>query len=106
MLCVGVDDSAVTSIAGGVNGVEGTYSDNSGTNAGFNYPWGVTVDVSGNVCVADTNNNRIRKVTPGGGTWVVPITLRACIWDFDIVALVVGQFCIEFLLFQCCVLPA
>ncbi len=81
MLCVGVDDTVVTSIAGGVNGGTGTYLDGSGTNAGFNYPEGVTVDVSGNVFVADTSNHRIRKVTPDGGTWVGPVTLRACISD-------------------------
>jgi hypothetical protein len=81
MLCVGVDNSAVTSIAGGVNGGTGTYSDNSGTDAGFDFPWGVVVDASGNVFVADTNNNRIRTVTPDGGTRVGPVALRACILD-------------------------
>ncbi|MGN4155884.1 NHL repeat-containing protein, partial [Burkholderia gladioli] len=34
--------------------------------ARFNYPQGVTVDSSGNVYVADSNNATIRKITPGG----------------------------------------
>jgi sugar lactone lactonase YvrE len=39
-----------------------TYLDGTGTNAGLNQPFGVTVDSTGNVYVADTVNNRIRKI--------------------------------------------
>ncbi len=53
------------------------FADASGTNAGFHRPTGVAVDASGNVFVADSFNNRIRKVTAGGGTWIGPVTLRA-----------------------------
>lgn len=42
------------------------FLDSTGTAAKFNAPQGVTVDGSGNVYVADTNNNRIRKITSGG----------------------------------------
>ena len=42
-----------------------------GTNAGFWDPNGVAVDDAGNVYVADTGNNTIRKLTPVGTNWVV-----------------------------------
>ena len=53
----------VTTLAG-QNG--SGYSDATGTNAMFAYPYGVSVDLSGNVYVGDENNQRIRKITPGG----------------------------------------
>ncbi len=53
----------VTTLAG--SGVA-TFADGTGASASFNYPWGVAVDSFGNVYVADSSNNRIRRVTPGG----------------------------------------
>jgi sugar lactone lactonase YvrE len=41
-------------------------TDGTATNAGFSSPSGVTVDSMGTVYVADANNHRIRKITPGG----------------------------------------
>ena len=41
-------------------------SDGTGAGARFSAPEGVAVDNSGNVYVADTENNTIRKVTPAG----------------------------------------
>ncbi|MFI5180605.1 MAG: PKD domain-containing protein [Thermoanaerobaculia bacterium] len=41
-------------------------ADGTGSAARFSYPWGVTVDGSGNLYVADTFNQTIRKVTPAG----------------------------------------
>ena len=54
----------VTTIAGkpiqygGVDGV--------GTSARFDYPYGVAVDGQGNIYVADSSNDTIRRVAPGG----------------------------------------
>lgn len=54
----------VTTVAG-VAGVYGS-TDGTGTNARFNQPTGVALDNSGNVYVADTWNNKIRKITSSG----------------------------------------
>ena len=45
-----------------------SYSGDGGaaTSAELNFPYGVAVDSSGNIYIADTDNHRIRKVTPGG----------------------------------------
>ncbi|VDB00492.1 FIG01132568: hypothetical protein, partial [Olavius algarvensis spirochete endosymbiont] len=40
------------------------YKDAAGNTARFNRPYGVAVDSSGNVYVADFDNHRIRKITP------------------------------------------
>ena len=53
----------VTTIAG--TGSTGSM-DGNGTSASFNNPYGVAVDGSGNVYVADTGNHTIRKITPNG----------------------------------------
>jgi sugar lactone lactonase YvrE/predicted esterase len=57
-------DGTVTTLAGSA-GISG---DNDGTsaNALFNQPYGVAVDGSGNVYVADTANATIRKIAPDG----------------------------------------
>jgi uncharacterized protein (TIGR03437 family) len=55
----------ITTIAG--NGNHG-YSGDGGPaiSAEINLPYGVAVDVAGNLFIADTGNQRIRKVTPAG----------------------------------------
>ncbi len=68
--------TVVSTLAGGVSGTNGAYIDASGTNAGFNLPWGLAVDANGNVFVGDFNNQRIRKVTAAGGTRIGPNNLR------------------------------
>ena len=55
----------ITTVAG--NGTNG-YSGDGGvaTNAELNYPFGVAMDTTGNLFIADDGNERIRKVGPNG----------------------------------------
>ncbi len=78
--------AVVSTFAGGVSGATGAFVDAIGSNAGFSRPFSLAVDASGNVFVADRSNNRIRRVTPGGGTRIGPVTLRACCADLDVEA--------------------
>jgi DNA-binding beta-propeller fold protein YncE len=78
--------AVVSTLAGGISGTNSAFFDGSGTNAGFNRPRGVAVDASGNVFVADSGNQRIRKVTASGGTRIGPVTLRASCADIEIEA--------------------
>ena len=61
-----VDSSGtITTVAG--NGIPGSSGDGGlATDAQFSFPVGVTVDGAGNLFIADSVNNRIRKVTPDG----------------------------------------
>jgi sugar lactone lactonase YvrE len=58
----------VTTIAG--SGFPG-YGDGTGTMASFDTPEGIAVDGSGNLYVADTANNTIRKLTKSGSDYIV-----------------------------------
>jgi len=55
-------DGEVSTLAGSTGG----FRDGAGRSAQFNSPFGVAVDTEGNVYVADSFNNLIRKITPEG----------------------------------------
>ncbi len=61
----GTTNGTVTVLAGSATGLTGK-ADGTGTAAFFNGPAGVAVDATGNVYVADFNNNLIRKITAAG----------------------------------------
>jgi len=60
-----ITPTGIVSTLAGINGVSGSL-DGPSTVATFNEPWGLCVDDTGNVLVADTRNNKIRKITPAG----------------------------------------
>ena len=62
--CVTSPIGTVTTLAG-TAGPSGS-ADGTGADARFNTPNGVAVDGDGNVYVADTSNQTIRKITPAG----------------------------------------
>ena len=72
-LYVVADGSRIVKIAAGgaasnLAGSPGTYgsADGAGAAASFNYPAGLAVDGAGNVYVADSRNNTMRRITPAG----------------------------------------
>lgn len=52
----------VSTIAGSIVGDQ----DGPGLSAKFDYPSGIAVDLQGNVYIADSDNNKIKKITPNG----------------------------------------
>ena len=63
---VTVSTGVITTVAG--DGKEGYISDNvAATSTSLNIPKDVAVDATGNIFIADTGNNRIRKVTASTG---------------------------------------
>ena len=55
-------DGSVATLAGGSEG----FADGAGTSASFNTPSALALGPDGNLYVADTGNNCIRKITPDG----------------------------------------
>jgi sugar lactone lactonase YvrE len=60
-----VTSAGIVTTLAGTAGTQGK-NDGTGTAATFNEPFALAVDSSGNVFVADTNSNAIRKITPAG----------------------------------------
>ena len=59
-------NGTITTFAG--TGDFGDFGDtNAATKAGMNRPYGVTLDKAGNLYIADTYNDAIRKVTVSSG---------------------------------------
>ena len=59
----------ITTVAGNGTGYWG--DGGPATTAGLNSPWGLALDAAGNLYIADTYNNRIRKVTASGNITTV-----------------------------------
>ena len=72
-----ITSASEVSTVGGMAGISGS-ADGEGSNSRFNQPWGVAVDSLGNLYVADTANNSIRKG--------VSLTARAQFTSLDFTA--------------------
>ena len=72
----------------------GGYIDGVGNVTAFNRPTGVAVDASGNVLVADKDNNRIRRVTPSGGTVTEPNDVLHSPWFYCLIHVLIIFFVI------------
>lgn len=59
-------DGRVELVAGNEASIWGGFLDGTGAAALFSQPEGLALDTAGNLLVADTGNNAIRKVTPAG----------------------------------------
>ncbi len=64
VICRMQPSGRITIIAGRV-GVPGS-NDGPGRQAGFSFPRGIAIDPAGNIYVADTGNNTIRRISPDG----------------------------------------
>lgn len=60
----------VTTFAGSATGISGN-ADGAGNAARFYSPYGIKLDASGDVYVADTSNTTVRKITPSGSVSTV-----------------------------------
>ncbi len=73
-VCAVTPDGLIRLVAGGANG----YRDGLGADAQFRYPSDVAADANGTVYVADTGNDRIRRITPDGNV----TTVAGSIYDY------------------------
>jgi DNA-binding beta-propeller fold protein YncE len=68
---VTISSGIITAVAG--TGTAGYIGNGFATSATLNYPSGLATDISGNVYIADTYNNVVRKLTVSNG-FVVALT--------------------------------
>ncbi|WP_243285875.1 hypothetical protein [Geothrix terrae] len=66
-------DGLVTTLAGTAG--QAGFTDGAGTSARFNHPYGIAVDPSGTIFVADCYNAAIRRMTPDGAVTTLHFTL-------------------------------
>lgn len=65
-------DGIISSVAGRTYDRDFSYSDGGpATSANLSEPLGVALDAKGNIFIADTGNNRVRRVTPDGRIFTV-----------------------------------
>jgi streptogramin lyase len=65
-----ISPAGVVSTIAGLAGQAGS-QDGVGSVARFRNPWGIAVDNSGGIYVADMSNNTIRKITPTGHVYTI-----------------------------------
>ncbi len=65
-----ITPAGVVSIFAGAAGISGSV-DNTGTQARFNGPAGITIDASGNLYVAESSGHTIRKITAAGAVTTI-----------------------------------
>ena len=66
MICSGQTAGTITTVAGYVGGLGCAGDGGSATSAQLNMPAGLAIDQTGNLYIADTLCNCVRKVTPTG----------------------------------------
>jgi len=66
-------DGAIAAIAGSADSWRGSDTDGTGSGASFCHPRGLALDSTGDIYVADTGNDAIRKVTSAGVVSTIPV---------------------------------